>query len=266
MDLLKRQLSPVLPAAWSAIDEEARRVLGARLAGRRVVDFDGPYGWEHAAVNLGRLDLVRQEPIPDVHVGRRLVQPLIEFRIPIHLEIMELDYIARGARDPELAKVVKAAEKAALMEDGAIFNGYTDGGIVGIIGASSHAAMKLPEGGGDLLPAILAARDAIRDAGVNGPYGVVAGPEAYNTLGLAAPDGYPVEHRVRELLEGPVLRTDAFEGILVLSVRGGDFALTVGQDFAIGYAYQEKHTVELYLTGSFTFRVAEPAAAVLLRP
>ncbi len=53
--------------------------------------------------------------------------------------------------------------------------------------------------------------------------------------------------------------------MVLLSVRRGDFALTVGQDLSIGYAFHEKHKVELYLTESFTFRVLEPAAAVYLR-
>ena len=57
----------------------------------------------------------------------------------------------------------------------------------------------------------------------------------------------------------------ALEGALLLSVRGGDFELTVGQDLSIGYAYHEKHKVELFLTESFTFRVLEPTAAVPLR-
>ena len=266
MDLLKRELAPVLPEAWAAIDDEARRVLESNLAGRQVVDLDGPHGWGHSSANLGRLELLREEPVPDVHVGKRIVLPLIEFRIPIHLAIMELDYIARGARDPEITRVIQAAEKAALMEDGAIFNGYAEGGISGIIEASKHDPLRLPAPGSDPLPAILAARDVLRDSGVNGPYSIVAGPKTFTALGAAAPDGYPTEKRAREILGGSVVRTSAFEGLLVLSVRGGDFILTVGQDLAIGYAYQEKHTVELYLTESFTFRVVEPAAAVLLKP
>ena len=36
MDLLKRNLAPILPEAWKAIDEEARRVLKLNLAGRKV--------------------------------------------------------------------------------------------------------------------------------------------------------------------------------------------------------------------------------------
>ncbi|WP_296759219.1 encapsulin [Thioalkalivibrio sp.] len=49
----------------------------------------------------------------------------------------------RGARNPELDPVVAAARKAALIEDGAIFNGYDAAGIVGIGAASAHAPISL---------------------------------------------------------------------------------------------------------------------------
>ena len=57
MDLLKRSLAPITPEAWEQIDEEAKRVLRLHLAGRKLVDVDGPYGWQHGAVNTGRLDI-----------------------------------------------------------------------------------------------------------------------------------------------------------------------------------------------------------------
>lgn len=54
------------------------------------------------------------------------------------------------------------------------------------------------------------------------------------------------------------------EGGAVLSVRGGDFVLTVGQDLSIGYKLHEAREIELFFTESFTFQVLEPAAAVAL--
>jgi uncharacterized linocin/CFP29 family protein len=52
----------------------------------------------------------------------------------------------------------------------------------------------------------------------------------------------------------------------VLSHRGGDFKLSVGQDLSIGYAGHDKDRVHLYLTESFAFRVLERGAAVYLKP
>src|SRR5687768_16063328 len=106
MDLLKRELAPILPPAFAAIDSEAARVLKLNLAGRRIVDFRGPHGWELAAVNTGRLAKLSDELDPNVHVGIRQAQPLIELRVPIRLPIAELDSIARGAPDPDLRPVV----------------------------------------------------------------------------------------------------------------------------------------------------------------
>ena len=57
MDLLKRNHAPITPEAWQQIDAEAKRVLQLNLAGRKLVDFDGPHGWQYAAVNTGHLTI-----------------------------------------------------------------------------------------------------------------------------------------------------------------------------------------------------------------
>ena len=41
------------------------------------------FGWDAAAANLGRLDLLDEQPVTDVHIGMRRVQPLMELRVPI---------------------------------------------------------------------------------------------------------------------------------------------------------------------------------------
>jgi uncharacterized linocin/CFP29 family protein len=60
MDLLKRQKAPIVSEAWEQIDEEARRVLKLHLAGRKLVDFSGPHGWDLGAVNTGRLEHIEK--------------------------------------------------------------------------------------------------------------------------------------------------------------------------------------------------------------
>ena len=42
--------------ALSEIESEVRRTLLAQLTARRVVDVEGPLGWQASAVDLGRLD------------------------------------------------------------------------------------------------------------------------------------------------------------------------------------------------------------------
>jgi uncharacterized linocin/CFP29 family protein len=62
-----------------------------------------------------------------------------------------------------------------------------------------------------------------------------------------------------------IIRSPGLDGALVVSQRGGDFLLDVGQDISIGYSHHDADLVHLYLEESFTFLVAEPDAAVVLR-
>ena len=56
----------------------------------------------------------------------------------------------------------------------------------------------------------------------------------------------------------------AVDGAVVLSQRGGDFELTVGEDFSIGYRSSDAASVDLYIEESLAFRINTPEAAVHL--
>ena len=266
MDLLKREHAPILPDAWALIDAEAARVLRLNLAGRKLVDFKGPLGWRAGAVNTGRLRLMQEHPVEHVSAGLRVVQPLVEIRTPIYLDTLELDIVARGADDPDLSHVVQAAERAARVEDHAIFHGYPEASIAGILPSTPHTAITV-DGPSDWPAAVVRAKETLRAAGIGGPYALAMGPAAYDELSAATEDGYPIRKRIeRQIIEGPFVWAPALKGAVLLSVRGGDFELTVGQDLAIGFACYERSRIELYLTESFTFRVLTPEAAVHLQP
>jgi uncharacterized linocin/CFP29 family protein len=64
------------------------------------------------------------------------------------------------------------------------------------------------------------------------------------------------------VIGGKIRWSPVVKGGILVSQRGGDYELTVGQDFAVGYEAQEKKTVELFIAESFTFQIFEPAAAV----
>ncbi|HVM97362.1 MAG TPA: family 1 encapsulin nanocompartment shell protein, partial [Candidatus Acidoferrales bacterium] len=85
MSILRRHLAPISPAAWEAIDDEARRVLKLSLAARKLVDFNGPKGLRKSAINIGRIEALRNGPAQGVQAARRVVQPLIEVRATFDL-------------------------------------------------------------------------------------------------------------------------------------------------------------------------------------
>jgi len=55
MNNLHRELAPISDAAWAQIEEETTRTLKRYLAGRRVVDVQGPAGTAFSAVGTGHL-------------------------------------------------------------------------------------------------------------------------------------------------------------------------------------------------------------------
>jgi uncharacterized linocin/CFP29 family protein len=266
MDLLKRQHAPVTTEAWSQIDEEARRVLKLHLAGRKLVDFSGPHGWALGGVNTGRLKPIDKGPVAGVLHAVREVQPLVEVRSTFTMKILELDYAARGANDLDLDPVIAAAERAARAEDTAIFHGFPEGHITGIVDASPHTPIDVKTNL-EWPRAVAAGKEILRAAGMNGPYALALGVQAYEELAADSEDGYPLRRRIEEsLVDGSLVWAPALRGgAVLLSIRGGDYELTVGQDLSIGYAIHDRVNVELYLTESFTFRVLEEKAAILLR-
>lgn len=266
MDLLKRRLAPISDEAWAQIDDEARRVLKLNLAGRKLVDFSGPHGPQYAAVNTGRLRHVQDAPVTHVGHAIREVRPLVELRSQITLNTLELDYAARGAEDLDLEPVVTAAERVARAEDMAIFRGFEAGGIVGMIEASPHRPIEVAQSR-EWPRAISAAKELLRRAGIGGPYALALGVPAYDEITSEEEGGFPLRYRIEEAMtDGALIWAPALEGgAVLLSTRGGDYELTVGQDLAIGYTAHDRNQVELYLTESFTFRVLEDKAAVWLR-
>jgi uncharacterized linocin/CFP29 family protein len=262
---LRRELAPISTAAWAEIDDEARRVLKLKLAGRKLVDFVGPLGPEAAAVNVGRLEALKPGPVTKVDAERRAVQPLIQVRTAFELSRSELDAVERGARDPDLSPLIDAATRMAHAEDGAIFHGYAAGGIRGIDEASTHPTLTISENYVDYPHSIAEATRMLRLSGVDGPYAIALGPRCYTGLTQATGDGgYPVLNVVRKLVDGPIVWAPAVQGAVVLSTRGGDFELTVGRDLSIGYQGHTDASVTLYFVESFTFRVLTPEAAVAL--
>ena len=266
MGTLFRHLAPISASAWDEIDEEAKRTLKASLAGRKLVDFEGPLGRCTAAVTTGRAKPV-SPPLSGGGVGARLrqSQPLVELRVPFELSRAELDAIDHGAKDADLDPVIHAAQRIAEAEDRAIFHGYAAGMIEGICQAAPET-VRLPAHFEDYPLAVADAIARLHAAGVDGPYGIALSQKAYLGLTEARMDGYPILPHVRKLLDGPIVWAPALDGAVVLSMRGGDFELTVGEDLSIGFLNHDDETVRLYLEESFTFRVLSPQAAVALSP
>lgn len=265
MNDLQRERAPFSSDVWQQIDEEAVKVLKLRLAGRKLVDFVGPLGWSTSALDLGRTEKLPASPVEGVEASLRRSLPLVELRVPFTLDRNEIEAIERGAKDADLDPVIEAAIKLARAEDKAIFSGYPAAHITGIVQAASQATLSLASDYEKYPATVVEAVTKLRMAGVDGPYGIALGPRCYAGLNkTVTAGGYPVLQHVKQLLDGPIVWAPAVDGAVVMSLRGGDFELTVGRDISIGYWGHDDEKVQLYLEESLTFRVLSAEAAVPL--
>ncbi|ONM48379.1 family 1 encapsulin nanocompartment shell protein [Nocardia donostiensis] len=264
MNNLHRELAPITAEAWSAIEEEATRTFKRHIAGRRVVDLSGPHGTAYSAVGLGRTTPI-DAPDDGVQARQRVVAPLVELRVPFTLSREELDNVERGAQDADLDPVKDAAKKIAFAEDRAIFEGYRAAGITGVREAASNTPVRLPEDPRTVPEAVAQALSELRLAGVDGPYTVLLSADLYTTVSETSDHGHPIRTHLERLVPGgEIIWAPAIHGAFVLTTRGGDFELTLGQDLSIGYLRHDAETVELYFQQSLTFHAYTAEAAVAL--
>ncbi|SDZ26666.1 Uncharacterized protein, linocin/CFP29 family [Amycolatopsis xylanica] len=270
MNHLLRDVAPITATGWKAIDDEARERLQTHLAARQLVDVEGPHGWDHSAIDLGRVHALASSPLESPEKGvktrQRQVLPLSEVRVSFTVSRAELENAERGAQDLEFDDLDRAARQIALIENRAVYHGWADAGMTGIAEASPYEATTL---GGDAAgyPGVVAkAVDTLRQAGIGGPYALAICPEGYTKIVESTEHGGQLvfDHVRRALGNGKVVRTPGLDGAAVVSLGGGDFVLELGQDLSVGYSHHDAETVTLYLEESFAFRVNEPDAAIAL--
>jgi uncharacterized linocin/CFP29 family protein len=126
--------------------------------------------------------------------------------------------------------------------------------------------MTLPADVRQYPEAIAQGLSRLRLVGVNGPYSVLLGADAYTALAETSDHGYPVLEHVKRLVNDQIIWAPAIAGAFVLTTRGGDFDLHIGQDVSIGYLSHTDAAVRLYLQETFTFLLLTGEAAVALVP
>jgi uncharacterized linocin/CFP29 family protein len=265
MNNLHRELAPISDEAWAQIEQETARTLRRYLAGRRVVDVSSPGGAALSAVGTGHLSSI-DPPADGVQARQRQVLPLVELRVPFALNRGQIDDVLRGSQDPDWQPARDAARQIAFAEDQAIFAGYPAAGIGGIVPGASNAPVSLPADIAAYPVAFGQAANQLRSAGVDGPYTAVLSADAYTAVSEASDQGYPVSRHLRNVLDGELIWAPAITGAVLVTARGGDFSLHLGQDFSIGYLSHNDAEVMLYLQETFTFQLITREAAVPLTP
>ncbi|MFM9378898.1 family 1 encapsulin nanocompartment shell protein [Gordonia sp. VNK21] len=264
MNNLHRELAPISDAAWAEIEEEASRSFKRNSAARRLVDVKGPLGLDTDSVTVGHRDKI-DAPAEGIQAFLRSAQPLVELKVPFTVTREAIDNVDRGSSDSDWDPVVRAASELARAEDRAVFHGYPAAKISGII-ESAESQIDLPDEVRDYPEAISSAINRLRLDSVDGPYSLALSADLYGKVNETVNDGYPVRDHVRRILtDGDIIWAPAIDDAVLLSTRGGDFELTIGQDVSIGYDSHDGDAVNLYFLESFTYLNYTDEAAVALR-
>jgi len=259
MNILKKTIAPITDQAWKEINEQAGKIFKLYLSGRQFLDIDGPNGMDMGAVSTGHLIMPENQKKEGVNYGIREVMPLIEIRKPFELDIMEIDNINRGAPDADLGPLEEAAKEIALFEEKVIYEGFNEAKITGLVNSAPGEASLLPDDPAEFLAAISEQQRKLMKEGVEGPYSLILSEDKMKVLNSIA-KGYPVEKQLRKMIKGKIITHFASDKSYLLSERGGDYELVLGQDMSIGYDTHDTEKVKLYFTESLTFRVMTPEA------
>ena len=220
-----------------------------RLAVGRIAGIAGPPGG----------------PADAVQTAQRRVLAYTEIRVPFTVNRREIDDIQRGATDAELDDLDRAAHAAAITENRAVFHGWPAAGITGLVDASGYPRVTLGDDCQTYPTVVAQAVDRMRTRGIGGPYALAISPARYTRIvETTEHGGYLLVDHLTRVLGGDVIWSPGLDGALLLSQRGGDFVLAVGQDWSVGYTAHDAEYVQLYLEETLTFRAVEPDAVVVL--
>jgi uncharacterized linocin/CFP29 family protein len=261
MNFLRRELAPISSKGWNEIDSAAKKALAANLSGRRFVDVNGPHGLDYASVPLGRLTMPEGQDGLTVRYGVHRVLPLVETRSDFSLPIWELDNIERGARDLNLDAVIASSREIAAFEEKAVYDGFAPGSIIGLEQSVKSQRVQISLDMNAVIDAVSKAQEQMQKDGVGGPASLVVSPTLWEFLARCVPGG-TLRSTIEREIGGHVIYAEFLKDALLVSNRGGDLELTVGQDFAVGYHGHTAGEISLFITESFTFRVLAPEALV----
>lgn len=264
MNILKKALAPLTDKAWEEVSEQADRITKEYLTGRKIADVDGPNGLEYGAISTGRLTIPQKQPKDGVNYGIREVIPLLEVRKPFTLDLWELDNASRNAEDLDLENLEQAAKEIAAFEDRVLYYGFKAVNAPGLINSLEGKAEEADLDAEKFTRKIADQVVRLRKRAVEGPYTLVLPDDAWSRL-TSQSSNYPVISQLKDIIGGDVIIHHENKEIFLVSERGGDFELSIGQDISIGYDGHDHEKVKLYFTESFMYRIIGPEAFTVLK-
>jgi uncharacterized linocin/CFP29 family protein len=264
MNILKKGLAPITENAWDEIKLQSERVIKEYLTGRKISDVIGPAGIELGAISTGRLLVPSDQSKEGVKIGIREVIPLMEVRKPFTLDLWELDNASRGASDLDLRTIEKAAQQMAGFEDQCLYYGFDNNIAPGLLNAVEEKPVKVKLNTSDFLRVVADQVTSLQQSAVEGPYTMILPDKVWIKL-VGDSTSYPFKLLLKEIIGGDIIIHHHNKDVFLVSARGGDIELHLGQDISLGYEGHDQKKVKLFYSESFTYQIHGPEAVRILQ-
>jgi len=265
MNILRKSIAPITDRAWEELVEQTNRFTSEYLTGRKIADIDGPNGIEYGAISTGRLTIPEKQDKESVNYGIREVIPLLEIRKPFTLNLWELDNASRNAEDIDLSNLENAAREIASFEDRVLYYGFKGVHAPGLFNAAEGKKVRVGVRAEEFTKTIADQVVKLKQRAVEGPYTLVLPAQVWSELSSQS-TVYPVMQQLKDIIGGQIIVHHENKDVFLVSERGGDFELSIGQDISIGFESHDNENVKLYFTESFMYRVVGPEAFTVLKP
>ncbi len=265
MNILKKTLAPVTEKAWEEIELQSERIIKEFLTGRKIADVNGPHGIGLGAISTGRLLIPSNQSKEGINFGIREVIPIVEVRKPFSLDLWEIDNASRNAEDLDLSALEKAARQIASFEDEALYYGFDNNIAKGLMNAKDVKPVEVKVNTTDFLQVLSEQVNSLQMSGVEGPYTLVLPDKVWARL-VADSTAYPLPLLLKGVTGGNLIIHHHNKDIFLVSERGGDFELHLGQDISLGYEGYDTKKVKLFFTESFAYQIHGPEAVRIMNP
>jgi len=268
MEWLRRSAAPLSAKVWNEVDEIAGTMFKQTVVARRILDFDGPRGWNHVSTQLGTFKPVQtSQDSGKVKMSVPDVMLLTELRADFAIPWADIDIFERVGPTLESKSIEDAAREMALAEDALLFFGSS--ASPGVLTARETPRVALSDWSqpGRIVADLLAAVEKLDTLSIKGPYEAVLSPHHYYSYLRYTGEGgaYPAAKQLGIVI-AKVHNSTVVDGAVLFSTRGGDFLATVGGDFAIGYRAHDTEAVHLFCVETIAAQLLTPEAVCLIRP
>ncbi len=257
---LGREDAPLSGKLWGLLDSTMLGIARGELAGRKLLEVDGPYG-----LGLKSVPLADEEVEDGVFVSSGL--PVTVLQRTFSLNMRDLAAFEREPSSLDLRPLVEATLDVVRKEDEIVFKGSTrTTGLMtgaGVVNAGLSDWSEVGAAERDVVGAV----SAMDSVGMHGPYALALGPQRYNLLlrrfETAAVSELDV---VRAIATAGVIKAPALEDGGVLVQAGKEFAhIIVGQDLSLGFIGPSGGgRLEFSVSESLAVRILVPQAVCVL--